>query len=638
MRRIVSLVAGLGLVAAVIAPLASIRLASATSLAGETFTGVSTAANQWTSGGSGGSVACLTAATSSATNSIPACSGGPIDSVGNGVLRLTPNVNTRSGFVFYNTPVSASEGLQIEFDMYQYGGSGADGISFFLIDGAASPTQPGASGGSLGYSSTTGTAGLVGGYVGVGFDRFGNFSNSGFGAGGTGRVPNSVTVRGAEATDYQFVTTHPASGALAVEASPTRTSAKRHVVVSVSTNNVMTVAVNYGSGLVTELQNINLNTINGAGSLPASFKFGWAASTGGSNNTHEISGLTVSTLRPKLGMNVTNGGGFQQGETGQYTLAVSNDAGAEATSDTITVTDTLPTGITPTGVSGSGWSCTIAGQLVTCTRPGSGGSALAAGASAPNITINVAIAASAAASVNNTATVATANNDTTNASDTDTASIAPSADQDGIADSVETAAPNNGDANNDGIADKSQVTVTSLPNPVTSSYAVLETNGCTGNNSVSIDTQNTGAGDGSYSYPAGLMDFTLTCGTPGATTTVTMYYYGLDYSPNLSLRKYNATTHTYTTVPGASFASVTIGGKQATKITYQITDGGPLDQDGSANGTIVDPAGPALLAPSVSAPSTGLQRSTLLPYYASAIVGTILLAYEVRKRTHHHRH
>lgn len=36
----------------------------------------------------------------------------------------------------------------------------------------------------------------------------------------------------------------------------------------------------------------------------------------------------------------------------------------------ITVTDTLPAGLSPVSAAGAGWTCTITGQTVTCTRPG----------------------------------------------------------------------------------------------------------------------------------------------------------------------------------------------------------------------------------------------------------------------------
>ena len=92
-------------------------------------------------------------------------------------------------------------------------------------------------------------------------------------------------------------------------------------------------------------------------------------------------------------------GSFTEGQSGaSYTLVVKNTGGS-ATSGFVTVTDTLPGGLTATGMSGAGWSCTLA--TLTCTRQ----DALAAGASYPSITLTVNVAASAGSPVINQASV-----------------------------------------------------------------------------------------------------------------------------------------------------------------------------------------------------------------------------------------
>ena len=60
-------------------------------------------------------------------------------------------------------------------------------------------------------------------------------------------------------------------------------------------------------------------------------------------------------------------GNFTQGDVGDtYTLTVTN-AGNHASSGTVTVVDTLPSGLTATNIDGgTGWSCTLA--TLTCTR------------------------------------------------------------------------------------------------------------------------------------------------------------------------------------------------------------------------------------------------------------------------------
>jgi uncharacterized repeat protein (TIGR01451 family) len=111
------------------------------------------------------------------------------------------------------------------------------------------------------------------------------------------------------------------------------------------------------------------------------------------------SGTSVSTA-PDLTLRKSHTGNFTQGATGTYTLTAAN-SGTAASSGTATVTDTVPAGLTPTSASGTGWTCGIASQTVTCTNS----SAIAASASYPPITLTVSVASNAPASVTNTATV-----------------------------------------------------------------------------------------------------------------------------------------------------------------------------------------------------------------------------------------
>jgi uncharacterized repeat protein (TIGR01451 family) len=616
------------LLASTIVPVMSLRAAAADDLLDDGFTG-NTLSGSWLSGGNPDS-ACLTASTSTSGN-IPGCdSETAIDTNGNGALRLTSNAVSQAGFVINQTPVSTNKGLQISFDMYQYNGNGADGIAFFLIDGSQSPTQPGAFGGSLGYSSNSDpTPGIAGGYVGVGFDVFGNFANPASGSGGPGLRPNSITVRGSQTSNYQYVTTKSATALLANNAATSRASAKRHVIISISTNNIMTVYVDYenSQGPIKELSNINLNTINGAGSLPGSLKFGFSASTGGSDNIHEISGLNVVTLAPSVSAKAAQSGTYRQGETGQYTIAAKNDAGAEPTTGDITVTDTLPSGLKPTAASGTGWACTVSGQTVSCTRPGDGANALAPGDSEPDITVATAISNTAASSLSNTVNTATTDNNSLNdAGQSNTFTIA-AGDHDGADTTTENAAPNSGDANDDGTADTQQANVTSFVSSITGNYATLATSGdCDQNDDPYIaSTAENARADSSYNYPAGMMNFSITCDAPGDTATVSQYYFGDYDAAQFVARKYNPGTNSYTTIPGAVITNVTVGGQNALKITYDIADGGPLDADGSANGTIVDPAGPAIKDPDPAAAGT-LSDTGVNVLLAASLAGALMLA------------
>ncbi|HSX06728.1 MAG TPA: choice-of-anchor U domain-containing protein [Candidatus Saccharimonadia bacterium] len=188
-------------------------------------------------------------------------------------------------------------------------------------------------------------------------------------------------------------------------------------------------------------------------------------------------------------------------------------------------------------------------------------------------------------------------------------------DGDGILNSAEAAAPNNGDANGDGIGDKFQANVTSIVDPITTHYVSVQTS-CASNTGVMAQALPVNYADTGFHYPAGLISFTSDCGSNGTTAQITQYFYGISALNTMVLRKYNTQAHTYATVPGTLVASATIGGQSATKISYQITDGGPFDQDGSANGTIVDPVG--LAVPSVGTPNTGVGTPGLLPRILAA--------------------
>ena len=136
----------------------------------------------------------------------------------------------------------------------------------------------------------------------------------------------------------------------------------------------------------------------------------------------EIRSSLTQTSGPDLTVGKTHSGNFVQGQTGAtYTITATN-SGAATTSGTVTVTDTLPAGLTATTMGGTNWSCTL--STLTCTRT----DVLAAGASYPAITLTVNVAGNAPASVTNTATIsgggeANVSNDTVNDITTVTATV-----------------------------------------------------------------------------------------------------------------------------------------------------------------------------------------------------------------------
>ena len=106
-------------------------------------------------------------------------------------------------------------------------------------------------------------------------------------------------------------------------------------------------------------------------------------------------------IPPELHLGKTGPASLALGGTGDYVLTLRNASTTVATSGTLTVTDTLPAGLVPTAAAGTGWTCALNAQAVTCTSVQS----LAAGASAPPITVTVRADPGVAASVTNTASV-----------------------------------------------------------------------------------------------------------------------------------------------------------------------------------------------------------------------------------------
>jgi hypothetical protein len=205
----------------------------------------------------------------------------------------------------------------------------------------------------------------------------------------------------------------------------------------------------------------------------------------------------------------------------------------------------------------------------------------------------------------------------------------PDFDGDGIKDGDEVNGPNNGDSNNDGIPDFTQPYVTSKKS-ASGDYYTIKSNaslvencdssfpigavglkslserpicsgGCTQTmNSANVAESTLSTKDLVYGYPKGLIDYNINCLQPGATITVELYFSNQTDSPNLKVRKFK--NGVYSDVPNAVKTQLTLNGTSTVKVTYDITDGGELDEDNLANGTIVDPIGLALLDTPIISP------------------------------------
>jgi len=166
-------------------------------------------------------------------------------------------------------------------------------------------------------------------------------------------------------------------------------------------------------------------------------------------------------------------------------------------------------------------------------------------------------------------------------------------DDDGILDSVEDAAGNGGDGNQDGVPDRQQANVASLPNAVDGrSVTVAAASALAGVEALSALTQPLPAG---YTFPVGFLQFELADIGAQAAVTATLYlpdgvapttYFKVGPTPDAPA------AHWYEFLyDGATGAQV-----QGGAIVLHFVDGARGDGDLAANRRIVDPGGPARAA------------------------------------------
>lgn len=86
------------------------------------------------------------------------------------------------------------------------------------------------------------------------------------------------------------------------------------------------------------------------------------------NNNNVVQQLTtVEGIETDLSITKAVVGVLEENQPAQYQLTVTNN-GPDVTTLTMTVTDTLPDGLVPNTAGGTGWTCNILGQNVSCTR------------------------------------------------------------------------------------------------------------------------------------------------------------------------------------------------------------------------------------------------------------------------------
>ncbi|HYM76013.1 MAG TPA: C25 family cysteine peptidase [Candidatus Dormibacteraeota bacterium] len=300
--------------------------------------------------------------------------------------------------------------------------------------------------------------------------------------------------------------------------------------------------------------------------------YGATAGNAGTSATNatlgQVTGIQSSSLcTPDMTLGKSHVGNFTRGSAASYTIPVSNVSPFGATTGLVTINDTLPLGISPTSAIGTGWTCSVSGQTLSCTRS----DVLAAASSYPSITLNALVAQSAPATLTNTATVsgggeANLANDTA----TDVANVGSTADM--------------------------AVTDAGSPNPVTAgsniTYTVVVTNNgpSAADNATLVAPVPANTTFVSLTAPAGWGCLTPTVGNTGNVVCTNSNLAGLTSGTFTFVVKVNAGVTNGTVITGTATVSSSVLDPNLANNTATVT-------------TMVGTAGPNLSVTNVASPN-----------------------------------
>jgi len=157
--------------------------------------------------------------------------------------------------------------------------------------------------------------------------------------------------------------------------------------IGICTPSGSTVTCNLGSLSANQLVNISLQ-LNAPNLVTISNSASVTATEFDPNTANNNTGNAFTTVVPSANLSITNTASINPVNAGSalsFAIVVSN-GGPDATSGTVTVTNTFPTGVTSFTFSGTGWTCgPLSGGTATCTT----GTPIANAGSAPTLTLSM---------------------------------------------------------------------------------------------------------------------------------------------------------------------------------------------------------------------------------------------------------
>ncbi|RRA89425.1 DUF6701 domain-containing protein [Aeromonas veronii] len=298
-----------------------------------------------------------------------------LPSIQSGRLRMTRNIGNQATSATYQRLFPAANNLvEVTFRYYAWSptwfNTGGDGLAVILSDATVTP-QPGSFGGALGYAQRdNGTPGFAGGWLGVGLDEYGNFSNGNEGkVGGPGFRAQAIAIRGGVGSSYRYLAGTAANLNPKIDVSGTSSAQPGHLYrlridSRVVGRSMVSLDRDSGLGFSNLVAPFNAMATAGQEQVPADFLLSLTGSTGGANNNHELDDIQICALRSNpIGVQIDH---FQLDHSGQPLTCNPETVTVKACADaacTTLITDpvTATLSLTPTSAS-NGW---IGGNTVT---------------------------------------------------------------------------------------------------------------------------------------------------------------------------------------------------------------------------------------------------------------------------------
>ncbi len=275
--------------------------------------------------------------------------GGFTPGIANERLRLTDRSKFLSTAVTKDYEFSAKWNLiEVEYNHYAYGGCssgssatrggglgkwGADGIVMVLFDSnAGASPEVGSFGGSMGYANRTGKKGFQNGWIGLGIDEYGNFSNPNEGRnGGVGFKPNNVTIRGSSDdlrggnryNGYRFLgaNINLDHSVATKDINPSYPGDKYKMRIDARNPNKLMISLlqDYGNGYYTIIEEFDAKAPEyQQADAPARVRLAFTSGSGGGCNNHEIDNLKVKGVCRAYISELYNRGPFDAWDIDSY--------------------------------------------------------------------------------------------------------------------------------------------------------------------------------------------------------------------------------------------------------------------------------------------------------------------------------